>query len=74
MHQEEEKKKEIKNKEKDDKNEEDEIHQKIIEENKKLLEKINQSIKNSKNNYTKRLKLKKKEDIIEIVLKKLNSN
>ena len=44
-----------------------------MEENKKLLEKINQNIKN-RNYGPKRLKLKKKEDIIDIVLKKLNSN
>ena len=51
----------------------DEINNKILEENKKLLEKINQNIKNRKYG-PKRLKLKKKEDIIDIVLKKLNSN
>ena len=81
IHQEEEKKKD-KNNEKDKnndnsdkKNKEDEFKKKIMEENKMLLEKINQKINDRKNNSdTKRLKLKKKEDIIEIVLKKLNSN
>ena len=74
IHQEEEKKKDINNnKEKDNKDKEDEINNKILEENKKLLEKINQNIKNRKYG-PKRLKLKKKEDIIDIVLKKLNSN
>ena len=73
----EEEKKEIKKDEKnEDKNlEKEKIRQQILEENKKLLDKIdniNKELKKKKK--TKRLKLKKKEDIVDIVLKKLNSN
>ena len=66
-------KKEIKN---EDKNlEKEKIRQQILEENKKLLDKIDNINKELKSKpKTKRLKLKKKEDIIDIVLKKLNSN
>ena len=41
---------------------------------KAYVEKINENIKNAPKTKTKRLKLKKKEDIIETVLKKLKSN
>ena len=66
-------KKEVKN---EDKNlEKEKIRQQILEENKKLLDKIDNINKELKSKpKTKRLKLKKKEDIIDIVLKKLNSN
>ena len=76
IHQEEIKQKEEINKKNNDKKktDKDEIRNKIIEENRKLLEKINENIKNAPKTKTKRLKLKKKEDIIETVLKKLNSN
>ena len=76
IHQEEIKQKEEINKKNNDKKktDKDEIKNKIIEENRKLLEKINENIKNAPKTKTKRLKLKKKEDIIETVLKKLNSN
>ena len=76
IHQEEIKQKEEINKKNNDKKktDKDEIRNKIIEENRKLLEKINENIKNAPKTKTKRLKLKKKEDIIDIVLKKLNSN
>ena len=76
IHQEEIKQKEEINKKNNDKKktDKDEIRNKIIEENRKLLEKINENIKNAPKTKTKRLKLKKKEDIIETVLKKINSN
>ena len=66
-------KKEVKN---EDKNlEKEKIRQQILEENKKLLDKIDNINKELKSKpKTKRLKLKKKEDIVDIVLKKLNSN
>ena len=66
-------KKDVKN---EDKNlEKEKIRQQILEENKKLLDKIDNINKELKSKpKTKRLKLKKKEDIIDIVLKKLNSN
>ena len=76
IHQEEQKTKEETNKKNNDKEktDKDEIRDKIAEENRKLLEKINENIKNAPKTKTKRLKLKKKEDIIETVLKKLKSN
>ena len=66
-------KKDVKN---EDKNlEKEKIRQQILEENKKLLDKIDNINKELKSKpKTKRLKLKKKEDIVDIVLKKLNSN
>ena len=70
-HQEEKKEKENIN----NKDDEKKLDEKIMEENKKILERI--ELINNKylnNPRTKRLKLKKKEDIIETVLKKLNSN
>ena len=76
-HEEEEKEKDktIDNKN-DKKNDEKEKFRKIIEEeNKKLLEKIDQLNKEMQSqSCIKRLKLKKKEEIVDIVLKKLNSN
>ena len=66
-------KKDVKNEDKNLKKEK--IRQQILEENKKLLDKIDNINKELKSKpKTKRLKLKKKEDIIDIVLKKLNSN
>ena len=57
----------------DDKNEK--IRKAIEEENRKLLEKINEVNKNLQSqSRIKRLKLKKKEEIVDIVLKKLYSN
>ena len=57
------------------KDDEKKLDEKIMEENKKILERIDQINNKYLNNpRTKRLKLKKKEDIIETVLKKLNSN
>ena len=70
-HQEEKKEKENIN----NKDDEKKLDEKIMEENKKILERIDQINNKYLNNpRTKRLKLKKKEDIIETVLKKLNSN
>ena len=70
-HQEEKKEKENIN----NKDDEKKLDEKIMEENKKILERIDQINNKYLNNpITKRLKLKKKEDIIETVLKKLNSN
>ena len=68
LHEEEEKKKQ---KQKDEKEENDDFKEKIRKENEMLLAKIN-SIKDKKKPLFKRLKLKKNEEIIEIVLKKLN--
>ena len=68
LHEEEEKKKQ---KQKDQKEENDDFKEKIRKENEMLLAKIN-SIKDKKKPLFKRLKLKKNEEIIEIVLKKLN--
>ena len=67
IHQEEQKTKEETNKKNNDKEktDKDEIRDKIAEENRKLLEKINENIKNAPKTKTKRLKLKKKEDIIQ---------
>ena len=70
-HQEEKKEKENIN----NKDDEKKLDEKIMEENKKILERIDQINNKYLNNpRTKILKLKKKEDIIETVLKKLNSN
>ena len=68
LHEEEEKKKQ---KQKNEKEENDDFKEKIRKENEMLLAKIN-SIKDKKKPLFKRLKLKKNEEIIEIVLKKLN--
>ena len=68
LHEEEEKKKQ---KQKDEKEENVDFKEKIRKENEMLLAKIN-SIKDKKKPLFKRLKLKKNEEIIEIVLKKLN--
>ena len=72
-HEEEEKKKK-EEKEKDneekEKDNEEKIKEQIREENKRLLEKIEQLNKKNQNK-NRRLKLKKKEEIIDIVLKKL---
>ena len=68
LHEEEEKKKQ---KLKNEKEENDDFKEKIRKENEMLLAKIN-SIKDKKKPLFKRLKLKKNEEIIEIVLKKLN--
>ena len=67
LHEEEEKKKNIKNKEK---KENIELKEKIRRENEMLLAKINE-LKNKKKFQFKRLKLKKKEEIMDIVLKKI---
>ena len=69
LHEEEEKKKEIKKKEKE-KEENEDLNEKIRKENEMLLAKINE-FKNKKQPKIKRLKLKKKEEIIDIVLKKI---
>ena len=69
LHEEEEKKKNIKNKEK---KENIELKEKIRKENEMLLAKINE-LKNKKKLQFKRLKLKKKEEIIDIVLKKIKA-
>ena len=69
LHEEEEKKKNIKNKEK---KENIELKEKIRKENEMLLAKINE-LKNKKKLQFKRLKLKKKEEIIDIVLKKIEA-
>ena len=73
VHEEEEKKKEEKkNKEKkEEKKDKEDLIEKIRKENEMLLAKINE-FKNKKGPIVKRLKLKKKEEIIDIVLKKLN--
>ena len=68
LHEDEEKKKQ---KLKNEKEENDDFKEKIRKENEMLLAKIN-SIKDKKKPLFKRLKLKKNEEIIEIVLKKLN--
>ena len=67
IHEEQEKKKEEKKEKVED------IREKIRKENEMLLAKINE-LNNKKKSKTKRLKLKKKEDIIDIVLKKLGYN
>ena len=67
IHEEQEKKKKEK-KEKDE-----DIKEKIRKENEMLLAKINE-LNNKKKSKTKRLKPKKKEEIIDIVLKKLGYN
>ena len=67
LHEEEEKKKNIK---KNEKEENIELKEKIRKENEMLLAKINE-LKNKKKFQFKRLKLKKKEEIIDIVLKKI---
>ena len=67
LHEEEEKKKNIKNIEK---KENIELKEKIRKENEMLLAKINE-LKNKKKFQFKRLKLKKKEEIMDIVLKKI---
>ena len=69
LHEEEEKKKNIKNIEK---KENIELKEKIRKENEMLLAKINE-LKNKKKFQFKRLKLKKKEEIIDIVLKKIEA-
>ena len=69
LHEEEEKKKNIKKKEKE---ENIELKEKIRKENEMLLAKINE-LKNKKKFQFKRLKLKKKEEIIDIVLKKIKA-
>ena len=69
LHEEEEKKKNIK---KNEKEENIESKEKIRKENEMLLAKINE-LKNKKKFQFKRLKLKKKEEIIDIVLKKIKS-
>ena len=67
-----EKKEEIDSKDESKKLEEEKERNEILEENRKLLEKIEEFKKSMKNiTRTKRLKLKKKEDIIDTVLKKL---
>ena len=67
-----EKKEEIDSKDESKKLEEEKERNEILEENRKLLEKIEEFKKSMKNRpRTKRLKLKKKEDIIDTVLKKL---
>ncbi len=67
-----EKKEEIDSKDESKKLEEEKEKNEILEENRKLLEKIEEFKKSMKNRpRTKRLKLKKKEDIIDTVLKKL---
>ena len=76
VHQEEEKKieKEKAKEKKEEVNEEDKekIKKEILEENKRLLEKINQiNINNLTKSKTKRLKMRKKEDIIDTVLNKI---
>ena len=67
LHEEEEKKKNIK---KNEKEENIELKEKIRKENEMLLAKINE-LKNKKKFQFKRLKLKKKEEIMDIVLKKI---
>ena len=69
LHEEEEKKKNIK---KNEKEENIELKEKIRKENEMLLAKINE-LKNKKKFQFKRLKLKKKEEIIDIVLKKIKA-
>ena len=69
LHEEEEKKKNIK---KNEKEENIESKEKIRKENEMLLAKINE-LKNKKKFQFKRLKLKKKEEIIDIVLKKIKA-
>ena len=69
LHEEEEKKKNIK---KNEKEENIELKEKIRKENEMLLAKINE-LKNKKKLQFKRLKLKKKEEIIDIVLKKIEA-
>ena len=73
VHEEEEKKKEEKKKKekKEEKKDKEDLNEKIRKENEMLLAKINE-FKNKKGPIVKRLKLKKKEEIIDIVLKKLN--
>ena len=67
-----EKKEQIDSKNESKKLEKEKERNEILEENKKLLEKIDSLNKAMKNKpRTKRLKLKKKEEIIDIVLKKL---
>ena len=67
-----EKKEEIDSKDESKKLEEEKEKNEILEENRKLLEKIEEFKKSMKNRpRTKRLKLKKKEDIIDTVIKKL---
>ena len=67
-----EKKEEIDSKDESKKLEEEKERNEILEENRKLLEKIEEFKKYMKNRpRTKRLKLKKKEDIMDTVLKKL---
>ena len=67
-----EKKEEMDSKDESKKLEEEKEKNDILEENRKLLEKIEEFKKSMKNRpRTKRLKLKKKEDIIDTVLKKL---
>ena len=67
LHEEEEKKKNIKKNEKEGNIE---LKEKIRKENEMLLAKINE-LKNKKKFQFKRLKLKKKEEIMDIVLKKI---
>ena len=67
VHEEEEKKKKKENK----KEENEDLKEKISKENELLLEKINQFNKKKKQPQLKRLKLKTKEEIVDIVLKKL---
>ena len=69
LHEEEEKKKNIKKNEKEGNIE---LKEKIRKENEMLLAKINE-LKNKKKLQFKRLKLKKKEEIIDIVLKKIEA-
>ena len=69
LHEEEEKKKNIKKNEKEGNIE---LKEKIRKENEMLLAKINE-LKNKKKFQFKRLKLKKKEEIIDIVLKKIKA-
>ena len=69
LHEEEEKKKNIK---KNEKEENIELKEKIRKENEMLLAKINE-LKNKKKFQFKRLKLKKKEEIMDIVLKKIKA-
>ena len=68
LHEEEERKKNIK---KIEKKEDVDLKEKIRKENELLLAKINE-FKNKKVQKFKRLKLKKKEDIIDTILKKIN--
>ena len=75
VHEEEEKKKKEKKKKekKEVKIDKKDLIEKIRKENEMILAKINE-FKNKKEPIIKRLKLKKKEEIIDIVLKKLNHN